>query len=94
MKGSSPLLPRPPSPQYPLMLARVLSAVVNGMEAFAVAGQTHLNSPSSEQIGMIPAGVELFAPDAALFGFLSFEHVQSKTAQSSEVLHARPRNFL
>jgi hypothetical protein len=41
-----------------------------------IPGQTHLNSKEAEQIGMIPTGVELFAFEAALFGFLSFEQIQ------------------
>lgn len=34
------------------------------------AGQTHLNSEGLQEVGMIPTGVELFALDTALFGFL------------------------
>ena len=38
-------------------------------------GQTHLNldAQQAEQIGMIPAGVELLAFDAPFFGFLPFQ---------------------
>ena len=37
-------------------------------------GQTHLNFDSQkfEQVGVVPAGVLLFAFDPALFGFLAF----------------------
>ena len=39
-----------------------------------IAGQTHLNFDSQkfEQVGVVPAGVLLFAFDPALFGFLAF----------------------
>ncbi|MCI0351043.1 MAG: hypothetical protein L0Z53_16580, partial [Acidobacteriales bacterium] len=36
----------------------------------APPGQTHLTCQQAEQIGMVPAGVELFASNAALLGLL------------------------
>ncbi|MDB6122693.1 MAG: hypothetical protein JWQ71_1686 [Pedosphaera sp.] len=40
---------------------------------------------------MVPAGVELFASDAALFGFLPFKHVERETAQGGEVFRCVAR---
>ncbi len=34
---------------------------------------------------MIPACVELFAPDASFFSFLSFEHIEGESAEGGEV---------
>jgi hypothetical protein len=41
------------------------------------AGQTHLNGNAEQahQVGVIPTGIELFAFDAALLGFLPFQQV-------------------
>jgi hypothetical protein len=43
------------------------------------AGQAHLNLEKPEQIDMVSAGIELFSPDAAFFGFLSFENIQDQS---------------
>ena len=42
-------------------------------EALEAPGPTHLNPQQTEQIGMIPPGIELFAADTALLCFLALE---------------------
>jgi hypothetical protein len=45
------------------------------------SGRTHLNTQQTLQIGMVPTGIELFASDPALFGFLSFKSAFEKSME-------------